>query len=308
MATGQGQQYTSALHAGSGTWWGAMELDEYQRAAHATAKSRDIEVFTLGLFGEAGSVATAIKKLKRDNDAEAVVREEIATELGDVLWYLAEIATSYGLSLSEVASANLEKTKYLFAGDDLSFEADAPSLERFPRQASFEFIDRGDKVIIRSGGKEFGDPLDDNAHHPDGYKFHDVFHLGYMTRLGWSPVARALLSLKRRYDPDIDRVEDGARAVFLEEGLSVFIFNQNKQTADGISSFADRRNIPFTILSAIKTITQGLEVSRRDVTAWRDAIALGFQMFDQLVAHNGGIVTCDLDTKKMHFEAPHASS
>lgn len=285
-----------------------MELDEYQRDAHATAKSRDIEVFTLGLFGEAGSVASSIKKLKRDNDAEEVVREEIATELGDVLWYLSEIATAYGLSLSSIAEANLAKTKYLFSGDNLSFEKDAPDHERFPRQASFEFVDRGDKVIIRSGGREFGDPLDDNAHHPDGYKFHDIFHLGYMTVLGWSPVARALLGLKRRYDPDIDRVEDGARAVFLEEGLSVFIFNQNKQTGDGISSFADRRNIPFTILSAIKTITQGLEVSRRDVTAWRDAIAIGFDIFDKLVSNNGGTVTCNLDTKKMHFEAPHASS
>jgi NTP pyrophosphatase (non-canonical NTP hydrolase) len=285
-----------------------VELDEYQRQAHATAKSRDIEVFTLGLFGEAGSVASAIKKLKRDNDAEEVVRAEIATELGDVLWYLAEIATSYGLSLSKVASANLEKTKYLFSGDDLSFEAEAPPAERFPRHASFEFIDQGEKVLIRWDDRDFGDPLDDNAHYPDGYKFHDVFHLAYMTRLGWSPVIRALLSLKRRYDKDIDRVEDGARAVFLEEGLSVFVFNQNRQTGDRLSSYTDRRNIPFTILSAIKTITQGLEVSRRDVTAWRDAIAMGFQMFDKLVAHNGGTITCDLDTKKMHFEAPNGSS
>jgi NTP pyrophosphatase (non-canonical NTP hydrolase) len=285
-----------------------VELDEYQRAAHQTAKSRDIEVFTLGLFGEAGSVASSIKKLKRDNDAEEVVRQEIAIELGDVLWYLAEIATSYGLSLSEVADANLLKTQYLFSGDDQSFEEKAPPEQRFPRRASYEFVDQGDKVMIRSGGKEFGDPLDDNAHHPDGYKFHDVFHLGYMTRLGWSPVTRALLRLKRKFDPDIDRVEDGARAVFLEEGLAVFVFNQNKQTGDGVSSFADRRNIPFTIMSAIKTITQGLEVSRRDVTAWRDAIAMGFQMFDKLIEHNGGTVTCDLDAKKMHFEAPRGGS
>jgi NTP pyrophosphatase (non-canonical NTP hydrolase) len=280
-----------------------MELDEYQRAAHQTAKSRDIEVFTLGLFGEAGSVASSIKKLKRDNDAEEVVREEIATELGDVLWYLAEIATFYGLSLSDVASANLAKTEYLFSGDDLSFEDKAPAEQRFPRQATFEFVDRGDKAVIRMEGREFGDPLDDNAHYADNYKFHDVFHLAYMTRLGWSPVARDLLGIKRKYDEDIDRVEDGARARFLEEGLSVFVFNQNKQTAEGVSSFADRRNIPFTILSTIKTITGSLEVSRRDVTAWRDAIAMGFEMFDELVAHGGGKITCDLDAKKMSFEA-----
>ena len=40
-----------------------MDIDEYQRVARETARSKDIEVFTLGLFGEAGSVASAIKKL-----------------------------------------------------------------------------------------------------------------------------------------------------------------------------------------------------------------------------------------------------
>src|SRR5438067_1220115 len=88
---------------------GAVDLNEYQRRAHETAKSDDIEIYTLGLSGEAGSVASAIKKIKRDNPAQQLVKEEIKRELGDTLWYLSEIALRFGLSLSEVAEENLGK-------------------------------------------------------------------------------------------------------------------------------------------------------------------------------------------------------
>jgi len=284
-----------------------MELDEYQRRARKTARSKDIEVFTLGLFGEAGSVASSIKKLKRDNPAAAIVKSEIAIELGDVLWYLAEIASFYDLKLSEIAEANLGKTQYLFVGDDQRLDRAAPKKQRFPDKVSFDFIQGQDKVSIKLEGKAFGDALDDNAHSPDGYRFHDVFHLAYMTRLGWSPVIRKLLGRKRRYSEQVDRVEDGARAIFLEEGISVFVFNQNERTPEGVSTFSDRRNIPFGVLSAIKTMTKGLEVSSRDITAWRDAIAIGFANFDKLERNGGGTVTCDLVTRKITYRAPHAA-
>jgi len=278
-----------------------MKIDDYQSEAHKTAKSRDIEVFTLGLFGEAGSVASSIKKLKRENTAAQVVKNEIAIELGDVLWYVAEIATHYGIQLSEIAEINLDKSKYLFHGNDEILDQKAPKAQQFPKKFSLTFEPSGAKVHIRVEGAPFGDPLDDNAHDDDGYRFHDIFHFAYMTRLGWSPVARQQLGLKRKYDLNIDRIEDGARSVFLEEGISVFIFNQNTRTADGVSAFSDRKNIPFSVLSAIKIMTKGLEVKNRDVTAWRDAIAMGFQNFDKLTRNNGGRISCDLVSKKMKY-------
>jgi NTP pyrophosphatase (non-canonical NTP hydrolase) len=280
-----------------------MELDGYQAEAHKTAKSRDIEVFTLGLFGEAGSVASSIKKLKRENTAAAIVREEIATELGDVLWYVAEIATQYQLKLSDIAARNLQKSQYLFNGSDTPLDQKAPKGQRFPKKFSLTFEPSGAKIHIRVDGKPFGDPLDDNAHEDDGYRFHDVFHFAYMTRLGWSPVARNQLGLKRRYNEVVDRVEDGARSIFLEEGISVFVFNQNTTTEEGISAFSDRRNIPFSVLSAIKIMTKNLEVRSRDITAWRDAIAMGYQMFDRLRAGDGGRILCDLEARRMRFDA-----
>jgi NTP pyrophosphatase (non-canonical NTP hydrolase) len=66
---------------------------------------------TLGLAGEAGEVAEKVKKLIRD-DAGVLSDERraaIAKELGDVLWYVAQVATEAELDLDEIAAANLQK-------------------------------------------------------------------------------------------------------------------------------------------------------------------------------------------------------
>ncbi|MGQ0589823.1 MAG: MazG nucleotide pyrophosphohydrolase domain-containing protein [Sphingosinicella sp.] len=279
-----------------------MDLDEYQKRAHRTARSEDIEIYTLGLFGEAGSVASAIKKVKRDNPAKELVHEEIKREIGDVLWYLSEIAHRYDLTLSEVAEANLAKTEFLFTGDARVYDEGFPDSERFPALLTVRFDDEGSLTTISIDSDQIGNSLDDNSHIEDGYRFHDVFHLGYMTRLGWSPSMRRMLKRKRKSNAEVDRVEDGARSVFLEEGISAIVFNQSEQTAEGVSLFSDRGNIPFTILQALKTVTRGVEVSSRSISDWRDAISMGFQVFDQLVRNGGGIVSCDLRARSLSYD------
>jgi NTP pyrophosphatase (non-canonical NTP hydrolase) len=66
---------------------------------------------TLGLTNEAGEVAGKIKKIFRDKagSISASDREALKQELGDVMWYLAQICTELDLTLDEVAQANLEK-------------------------------------------------------------------------------------------------------------------------------------------------------------------------------------------------------
>ena len=64
----------------------------------------------LGLAGEAGEVANKISKIFRD-DGSAITdekRREVEKELGDVLWYVSQLATELGLSLDKVVSANIE--------------------------------------------------------------------------------------------------------------------------------------------------------------------------------------------------------
>jgi NTP pyrophosphatase (non-canonical NTP hydrolase) len=91
-----------------------MELSEYQRASRATAeypREHWLAYPALGLAGEAGEVAEHAKKAIRDDAGKVGEerREKISKELGDVLWYVAQIATELELDLDEIARENLEK-------------------------------------------------------------------------------------------------------------------------------------------------------------------------------------------------------
>ena len=94
-----------------------MEFNDYQTEARKTAMYPNLGgnfIYpTLGLAGEAGEVAEKIKKVIRD--ANGVVSEEkkgeLSKELGDVLWYVANLAEELSLSLDDIAKRNLEKLK-----------------------------------------------------------------------------------------------------------------------------------------------------------------------------------------------------
>jgi len=92
-----------------------MRFSEYQRRSRATAVYPDlgsnIAYPALGLCGEAGETAEKVKKAMRDDGGTLTEerREAIAAELGDVLWYAAQLATEAGLDLEAIAEANLEK-------------------------------------------------------------------------------------------------------------------------------------------------------------------------------------------------------
>jgi NTP pyrophosphatase (non-canonical NTP hydrolase) len=94
-----------------------MNLNEYQTQSQSTAiypgKGEPIGLAytTLGLAGESGEVAKKVKKLLRDKGgvADNEVRAAIQKELGDVMWYIAAVATELGLSLEDIAQANLDK-------------------------------------------------------------------------------------------------------------------------------------------------------------------------------------------------------
>lgn len=94
-----------------------MTLEEYQRKSRDTAAYPAVgKAFvypTLGLVGEAGEVAEKVKKVMRDRGGtvDDAARGDIAKELGDVLWYVAQLATELRLSLEEVAADNLSKLR-----------------------------------------------------------------------------------------------------------------------------------------------------------------------------------------------------
>jgi len=92
-----------------------MNFNDYQTNSRKTAGypaiGHPVIYPTLGLVNEAGEVAGKIKKVFRDKDGEISeeTRSALKAELGDVLWYIAQICTELDLSLDEVADYNLEK-------------------------------------------------------------------------------------------------------------------------------------------------------------------------------------------------------
>lgn len=92
-----------------------MDFSEYQRLSRRTAAypaiGHAVIYPALGLTNEAGEVAGKIKKIFRDKGGEIgpAERDALEAELGDVLWYVAQVATELGLSLDEVAQHNLDK-------------------------------------------------------------------------------------------------------------------------------------------------------------------------------------------------------
>lgn len=96
-----------------------MQFGEYQKKSRATAIYPDIGnnfVYpVLGMAGETGEVAEKVKKLIRDASVKSAAdispekRAELEKEIGDVLWYMAQLCSELSVDFDTVASNNLEK-------------------------------------------------------------------------------------------------------------------------------------------------------------------------------------------------------
>lgn len=91
-----------------------MLISEYQEEAHKTSLGTAIGGImlvypVLGLAGEVGEFCNKLKKVWRDGTELDIVGAK--KELGDCLWYLAEISTLLGLSMEEIAADNIAKLR-----------------------------------------------------------------------------------------------------------------------------------------------------------------------------------------------------
>ena len=93
-----------------------MNFNDYQQQALTTMiksddEFKDLMHWVLGLNGEAGEVAEKLKKIIRDKNGQISEedKQELAKELGDVLWYLAVFAHDLGVTFDEVATTNIKK-------------------------------------------------------------------------------------------------------------------------------------------------------------------------------------------------------
>lgn len=112
---------------------GMMSLDHYQLCAGDTAlypnrkTTAGLVYCILGLAGEAGEIANKAKKILRDHNGILTfeMRERLIDELGDVLWYVSQVATElHGTPLEDVARRNLEKLQKRQQKDAIHGEGD----------------------------------------------------------------------------------------------------------------------------------------------------------------------------------------
>lgn len=303
-----------------------MDFTDYQRCAVKTDQVVDDDeksklVPLLGLAGEVGTLLSEYKKYLRDGGAHQRFHEQVAEDLGDLLWYIANVATKFNLDLGVIASQNLEKvqgrwpvTSTAVQGElfDNSrahlFDEAFPESERLPRhlEITFEEVLENDSitVVIKRDGEPVGDPLTDNAPDDDGYRFHDVFHLSYAAVLGWSPIIRKLLKVKRKSDETTDVVEDGARARIIEELISqlVFQYAREHRFLDGINT------LDYHLLKTIHSLVQDREVKVRALFDWENAILAGYRVWRSVYANRGGTVRADLVQRTIEYVQPNQAT
>ena len=259
----------------------------------------------LGLAGETGQLLSEYKKHLRDGAAHRLFEEQVGEELGDLLWYIANVASKFGLDLDQIAEKNLDKVRARFAPTSAHApERDSkfPDVERLPRQMTVRLVeqpgsDPRPKVRMTINGEGIGSLLGDNAYDPDGYRFHDVFHLAYAAILGWSPNLRAFLKRKRKSQPLLDEVEDGGRARIIEEGVSALAFDYARKHSflEGVGE------IDYGLLRTIGSMTSHLEVGDATAADWERAILDGFAVWRQVLANNGGEILVDLDARTISY-------
>jgi len=293
-----------------------MQFRDYQREALQTdrspGKSRESMLLPLlGLAGEAGSLLTEFKKFIREGDKYRPFTDQVSEELGDILWYISNIASKMNLDLQEIAEENLAKladrwppsapeTLRLF--DVSRYDAMFPAEEQLPRRMRVEFRELrvGDQVKVEMvyDGRPLGNQLTDNAHVDDGYRYHDAVHLTYAIMLGWSPVLRALLHKKRKQDPQIDEVEDGARAAVTEEAVSALMFAHAKDH----SFFESATTVDYELLKTIRLMTRPFEVRDKSLREWERAILKAYEVWRALRTNKGGVFLGDADAGIVRYE------
>jgi NTP pyrophosphatase (non-canonical NTP hydrolase) len=204
---------------------------------------------------------------------------------------------------SNVVRRNIEKATGRFLAPVLSqlpnFDREYLEEERLPLHFEIKFTQRkSGQSYLQWNGVFLGDPLTDNIMDPDGYRFHDTFHLAHAAILHWSPVFRALIKHKRKSERKVDEAQDGGRAIVVEEGLTAWIFARAKQS----NFFNGQNSLSFDLLKTVHQFVQGYEVDTCPLSLWERAIIDGYAVFKLVHENNGGVVVGDRDSRTISYK------
>lgn len=209
-----------------------------------------------------------------------------------------------GLTFSHVVQTNLRKARGAFIEPDLAdlvdFDVMFEEEERLPSEFRIRVDQRSSgKSYLQWNGVFIGDPLTDNIADPDGYRFHDVFHLANAAILHWSPVVRALIKHKRKSRPKYDEEQDGGRATVVEEGLTAWLFSRAK----ALNYYEGQKRVSLGVLKTVQEFVAGYEVEQCPLKLWERSILQGFAVFRQVRDAKGGWVVGDRATRTLRYES-----
>ena len=243
-----------------------------------------------------GKAAAALLILKDDRTQTAELLEAFA------LSYLQALQAAK-ITFSRVVHGNLTKVHSRFLKPELStlpkYDDAFDDDERLPDHFEIKIKQRKNGCsYLQWNGVFIGDPLTDNILDPDGFRFHDVFHLAHAAILHWSPTFRALIKHKRNSNKIIDEAEDGGRAIIVEEGLTAWLFSRAKE----LKFFENQNSVSFDLLKTMHQFVRGYEVETCPLNLWENAILQGYAVFRQVHAHNGGLVIGDRSARTLTFQ------
>lgn len=293
---------------------------------YLSALCRRLDISIESILGDLADDKPSIKKTSSTLESKSTVSRELDAALIDLGCAVTElliarenesllknelvkVASFYGsalrftgLEFRKVVKDNLIKTLGRFSEPDLrkleDFDAAFPEDEQLPRYFEIHITQRKSGFsYLKWNGVFIGDPLTDNISKPDGYRFHDVFHMAHAAVLHWSPTLRALIKQKRKSDPTTDRDQDGGRAIVVEEGLTAWLFSY----AQGLNNFEGHDGVSFDVLKTIQKFVQGYEVERCPLKLWENAILQGYAVFRELKKNNGGIVVGNRDNRTLEY-------
>ncbi|WP_439865833.1 nucleoside triphosphate pyrophosphohydrolase family protein [Pseudomonas syringae] len=231
-------------------------------------------------------------------------RDKLSAHMVEIFRALVSAADSADVDMGAAALENLKKTFSRWPKETSyppRFDSDMHQNERFPPRLEFYIAEEtaGEKqyVIQKCNKIIIGDRLTDNKMERDDYRFHDVFHIAFAVHLGWSPVLRALLHLKRKSNPELDENQDGARAILIEEGVATFIFGRGLEC----DLFKDVDHVDYDLLKSIQEFVRGYEVQGCALWQWEKAILEGFAIFRKLSVSRKGYVVADFDNHTISF-------
>lgn len=267
-------------------------------------RDSDVQAFEDRLIKLAGEVGIMLHELSDEDGTR--YRGTLIKSLPIIFQSLVEAARSARIDIREAGELNVLKIRNRWPEPNATptslFDAAFDEDEQLPRDIKMLFQEKkvGDKtyVLQKCNGIKIGDRLTDNMSEDDGYRYHDVFHLGFAAVLGWSPVIRALFKCKRKSNAAIDEVQDGARAIVIEEGVSTWIFNY----AAGHGFFEGVTTLDYDLLKRIKVLVKGFEVEQCPLWEWEKTILSGYETFRRIRRNHGGMVHADLVARTINCE------